>query len=113
MPAWFVLTSTGALLAFTASILVVRVAPAATGAGVALVMANLNGRDAPYTSVPLYFIACLTHGARTIFCILWRILVKLYTSTCIIINDYDSDDSHGNIISAVTYDGGADQKYTT
>jgi hypothetical protein len=39
------------LLAFTASLLVVRCAPAATGAGVALVMANLNGRGRGCTHV--------------------------------------------------------------
>ena len=32
-PAWLVMISTGALLAFAASLLVVRVAPAATGKG--------------------------------------------------------------------------------
>ena len=46
-PAWLIMATTGATLALVASILVVRIAPAASGAGVALVMANLNGIHVP------------------------------------------------------------------
>jgi len=47
IPAWLSIALSGASLAFLASALVVVVAPAATGAGVALVMATLNGVDVP------------------------------------------------------------------
>jgi hypothetical protein len=39
-PAWLVIASTGASCALLASLLVIYIAPAATGAGVALVMAG-------------------------------------------------------------------------
>jgi H+/Cl- antiporter ClcA len=55
VPAWLVMMSSGAVLAFAASLLVVRVAPAATGAGVALVMANLNGRETTATPRSIHF----------------------------------------------------------
>lgn len=47
LAAWAVLASTAAALALVASVLVVKVAPPATGAGVALVMASLNGVHVP------------------------------------------------------------------
>ena len=47
LAAWAILASTAAALALVASVLVVKVAPPATGAGVALVMASLNGVHVP------------------------------------------------------------------